>query len=516
MERQQETYMIGIDIGTTSTKSVLFRENGEVVTMAHEGYPLYTPTPSIAEQDPEHIFSAVVSTVKQVMATARIEAGAVLLASFSSAMHSVIPIDGAGNPLMNCLTWADNRSAGWSARLKDEMNGHALYRRTGTPIHPMSPITKLLWLRHDMPEIFNAAWKFISIKEYVFGKLFGEYVIDHSIASATGMLNLEKLDWDAEALDVAGIGPDRLSTLVPTTHVMRGMKPEYAAVMGLLPETPFVVGASDGVLSNLGVNAIEPGVVAVTIGTSGAVRAVVDKPVTDPKGRYFCYALTADKWVIGGAVNNGGVIFRWLKDELGASEIETAKRLGKDPYDLLTQIMERVRPGSDGLLFHPYLTGERAPLWNADARGSFFGLTLHHGKEHMMRAVLEGINYNLYAVLKALEETTGKPKRIHATGGFARSELWRQMMADIFDQEVVIPESFESSCLGAVVLGLIAIGRADSFDMISRMVGATHAHRPNEKAAALYQRLLPIYLRIADKLEDEYASIAEFQRSLFN
>lgn len=507
--------MIGIDIGTTSTKAVLFRENGEVAASAHAEYPLYTPTPDVAEQDPEQIFAAVIQVVKQVMAMARIEAGAVLLASFSSAMHSVIPIDAAGKPLMNCLTWADNRSASWSDRLKNEMNGHAVYRRTGTPIHPMSPITKLLWLRHDVPDVFGAAYKFVSIKEYVFGKLFGLYVIDHSIASATGMFNLERLDWDAEALQIAGVAPDRLSTLVPTTHVMRGMRPEYAEAMGLLPETPFVVGASDGVLSNLGVNATEPGVVAVTIGTSGAVRTVVDKPVTDPKGRYFCYALTADRWVIGGAVNNGGVIFRWLRDELGGSETETAKLLGMDAYDLLTQIMERVRPGSDGLLFHPYLTGERAPLWNADARGSFIGLTLHHGKEHMMRAVLEGINYNLYAVLKALEETTGKPKRIHATGGFARSELWRQMMADIFDQEVVIPASFESSCLGAVVLGLVAIGRADSFDIVDRMVGATHAHQPNKEAAALYQRLLPIYLRITDKLEDEYASIAEFQRSLF-
>lgn len=513
MIQQHDTYMIGVDIGTTSTKSVLFRENGEVVTSAHAEYPLFTPTPAVAEQDPEQIFAAVVSTIKQVMTGIPVES--VLLASFSSAMHSVIPIDRTGKPLMNCLTWADNRSAEWTNRLKNEMNGHALYLRTGTPIHPMSPITKLLWLRHDMPDVFANTWKFVSIKEYVFGKLYGEYVVDHSIASATGMFNLLQLDWDAEALEIAGVTPDRLSMLVPTTHAMTGMKSEYAETMGLDADTPFVVGASDGALSNLGVDAIEPGVVAVTIGTSGAVRTVVDKPVTDPKGRYFCYNLTPDKWVIGGAVNNGGVIFRWLKDELGASEVETAKRLGMDPYDMLTQIMERVRPGSDGLIFHPYLTGERAPLWNADARGSFFGLTLHHGKEHMMRAVLEGINYNLCAVLMALEETTGKPKRIHATGGFARSALWRQMMADIFDQEVVIPESFESSCLGAVVLGLVAIGRADSLGIVTRMVGATHAHRPDDKAAAPYRKLLPIYMRIAEKLEDEYASIAEFQRSLF-
>lgn len=161
---------------------------------------------------------------------------------------------------------------------------------------------------------------------------------------------------------------------------MKGLNPEFAKFIGIPNDTPFIVGASDGVLSNLGVNAIEPGVVAVTIGTSGAIRAVTDRPVTDPKGRIFCYALTDKHWVIGGPVNNGGMIFRWVRDELANAEVETAKRLGKDPYDVLTEIAATVAPGSNGLIFHPYMAGERAPLWNANARGSFFGLGLHHKK----------------------------------------------------------------------------------------------------------------------------------------
>ena len=277
-------------------------------------------------------------------------------------MHSILPVDGQGKPLMRAMTWADNRSAEWTEALKTEMNGHEIYLRTGTPIHPMSPLTKIMWLTREQPELFKQTHKFISMKEYVFLKLFNEYVIDHSMASATGMMNLEKLDWDEEALHVAGITPDHLSRLVPTTHVLKqGLNPEYAKEMGIADTTPFVIGASDGVLSNLGVNAIDPGVVAVTIGTSGAIRTVVDKPVTDPKGRFFCYALTEDAWVIGGPVNNGGVIFRWIRDEFAASEVETAKRLGIDPYEVLTRVAENVPPGSEGLLFHPYMTGERAP-----------------------------------------------------------------------------------------------------------------------------------------------------------
>jgi gluconokinase len=507
-------YMIGIDIGTTSTKAVLFEENGKVVAKASEEYPLYTPTSTIAEQDPDQIFNAVIHSVKQVMAKSEVRQENVLLVSFSSAMHSVIAVDADGKPLMRCMTWADNRSAEWSAKLKKEMNGHDLYLRTGTPIHPMSPLTKLMWLRHDNKEVFQKASKFISIKEYVFAKLFDEYVVDYSIASSTGMLNLNRLDWDEEALQIAGISRDQLSKLVPTTHSMQGLNAVFAAEMGLAASTPFIVGASDGVLSNLGVNAIEPGVVAATIGTSGAIRTVVNRPVTDPKGRIFCYALTEEHWVIGGPVNNGGMLFRWARDEFAASEVETAKRLGMDPYDLLTQIVEKVRPGSDGLIFHPYLTGERAPLWNADARGSFFGLTMHHRKEHMIRAVLEGVIYNLYTVLLALEEQIGRPTKIQATGGFARSPLWRQMMADVFDQEVVVPESYESSCLGAVVLGLYAIGKADSLQIVSGMVGATHAHKPIKENAKIYHQLLPIFIQISRKLEDEYEAIAKFQRDL--
>ncbi|MGR6546391.1 gluconokinase [Paenibacillus tundrae] len=505
-------YMIGVDIGTTSTKAVLFEQNGTIVSQGSADYPLHTPTPAIAEQDAEDIFQAVITSVKQATSKAEVKPDEILFVSFSSAMHSILPVDAHGKPLMRAMTWADNRSAEWTKVLQSDMNGHDIYLRTGTPIHPMSPLTKIMWLTRDQPELFKQTHKLISMKEYVFYKLFSQYVIDHSMASATGLMNLEKLDWDEEALQVAGITPKHLSHLVPTTHVLRqGLHPEYAKEMGIAVTTPFVIGASDGVLSNLGVNAIDPGVVAVTIGTSGAIRTVVDQPVTDPKGRFFCYALTEDQWVIGGPVNNGGVIFRWIRDEFAAAEVETAKRLGIDPYEVLTRVAENVPAGSEGLLFHPYMTGERAPLWNPSARGSFFGLTLHHKKEHMIRAALEGVLFNLYTVMLAIEEKIGRPTKIQATGGFARSELWRQMMADIFDQDVIIPESIESSCLGAAVLGLYALGRIDSLSVVSNMIGSTHRHKPDQEHVRVYRELLPIFIRISRKFEEEYADIAAFQ-----
>ncbi|AQQ52923.1 gluconokinase [Planococcus lenghuensis] len=505
-------YYLGVDIGTTSTKAVLFNKRGETIASATVLYPLHTPTPTTAEQDPEELFQAVLEAIRSAVKKSEVDAKAIRFVSFSSAMHSLIAVDAAGKPLTNSITWADTRSAPFAKQILNELDGHAIYLRTGTPIHAMSPLSKLVWLKSEKPALFQTAAKFIGIKSFVFHKLFGEYIVDHSIASASGLFNLKQLDWDSGALEVAGVTQDRLAKAVPTTFQLSGLKEKYAAFMGLPAKIPFVIGASDGVLANLGVDAIEPGAVAVTIGTSGAIRTVTREPKTDPKGRTFCYALTEDHWVIGGPVNNGGIVLRWLRDEFAAAEVETAKRLGIDPYDVLTKIASGVNPGADGLLFHPYMTGERAPLWNADARGSFFGLSIHHKKQHMIRAVLEGIVFNLYTVLLALEELAGEPLRIQASGGFARSAMWRQLMADIFDKPVIIPESFESSCLGAIILGMYATGEIQDFNVVSDMIGKTHTHHPEAESSGVYRELLPIYIRLSRLLEEEYGSIAEFQR----
>jgi gluconokinase len=504
-------YTIGVDIGTSSTKAVLYDVAGRAVARHGVEYPLHTPVAGAAEQSPDQIVAAVVETL--AAACGAVPAGArVACVSFSAAMHSLIAVDAEGTPLSACITWADARSAAWAERLQAG-EGPAIYRRTGTPIHPMSPLAKLCWLRATQADLFGAAARFVSIKEYVFYRLFGRWVVDHSIASATGLFDIARLDWDREALAVTGVTPDRLSQLVPTTHVMQGLVADIARRTGLAPDTPFVVGANDGVLANLGVDAIGPGEVAVTIGTSGAIRTCVDRPVTDAQGRLFCYVLMPRLWVVGGPVNNGGMILRWLRDEFASAEVETAKRLGVDSYDVLTRIAERVPPGSAGLLFHPYLAGERAPLWDANARGSFFGLAMHHRKEHMIRAVLEGVVFNLRAVLAIIEDTGLRAQRILASGGFSRSLLWRQIMADIFAREVVVGTSAEGSCLGAAILGLHAIGAvADLHAAAAQMIGATESCHPDPANVARYRRLAPLFDRLPPLLHDAYRDIAQYQR----
>lgn len=250
---------IGVDIGTTSTKAVVFDTAGKVAGHQTVGYPLHTPAPGVAEQDPDEIYAAVLASIHGAVAAAGVAAECIRCVGFASAMHSLIAVDADGRPLTPSITWADTRCAGWADKLLNELNGRDLYLRTGTPIHPMSPLCKLLWLRHDRPELFTAAQRFVGIKEFVFFRLFGQWCIDYSVASATGLFDLAALAWDAEALSVAGIDAGRLSRPVPPTHHLAGLAPSLAAELGVLPDTPFVIGANDGVLSNLGVNAVSPG-----------------------------------------------------------------------------------------------------------------------------------------------------------------------------------------------------------------------------------------------------------------
>jgi gluconokinase len=500
------TYAIAVDIGTTSTKAVLFTESGTVVTQNSIEYPLYTPITAAAEQDPEEIWTAVTTAVNLLIKTSKLEPSELLFVSFSAAMHSLIAIGKNGQLLTRSITWADNRSAKWATQLKQTQQGQNLYHRTGTPIHAMSPLVKLIWLRNEQPQIFEQAAKFISIKEYIFYRLFQDYLVDYSIASATGLMNLKTLNWDQEALEIAGITEQHLSRLVPTTHIIEKISQDSACELGIAANTPIVMGASDGVLSNLSVGAISPGKVAVTVGTSGAVRTLVEQPWTDQEQRLFCYAFTENFWVIGGAVNNGGIVFQWLKNLFSDTQ-----QVEQNSYELLTQLAENIAPGSEGLIFHPYLAGERSPIWDANATGSFVGLTLRHTKAHLIKAVLEGIVFNLNLVLQALQDCIGKPTSIHLTGGLAQSHVFRQILADVFAQEITVPTSYESSCLGAFVLGLYALGRIPSLNAVSQMLGNSEQLQPIQENLETYQKIMPLYSRLLHHLQAEYANIAQLQ-----
>ena len=484
-------YIIGIDIGTTNTKAVALTDEGEVLGSASASYPVFSEEEGQHELDPEQLLEAVL----KALAAVRIRTGGVPgLAgiSFSCAMHSLIAVDASGKPLTRAITWADLRPAPYAKVLRESATGRRIYQQTGVPVHAMSPLCKLVWLKAAEPRIFGGAARYISIKEYIWWRLFGEYKVDLSLASATGLLDIRSFDWYPESLEVAGIGAGQLSELAPCTYSATGLLPEYRS-LGLPAGLPFIIGGSDGCLANLGSSAIKPGETALTIGTSGAVRMTVPAPEYDVRQRIFSYVLTDRHYVCGGATNNGGNVLQWYNKSVLKKEGD---------IDNLEKDAGTVPAGCEGLVFLPYLRGERAPVWDADAKGVFFGVRSLHEQRHFIRAILEGVCYSLYQIGASLEETLGGIEHIYASGGFTRSKMWLQLVADVFMKRVYVTGTADASATGAAMMGFYALGIVGALEDTAKMVKVVEVYEPDAARHGVYMKNLEIFGELYGRLKD--------------
>jgi len=482
-------YYIGIDIGTTSTKGALFDEYGCVIKKISKEYGIISLQNGFMEQNPDEIFDAVVYVLKELILNKEND---IEFVSFSSMMHSIMAVDNHGYPLTNCIIWADNRSSSYVKSYKINGLGLKYYTKTGTPIHAMSPLYKLMWLRDNEKDVFDRAYKFISIKEYVLYKLFNEYVVDYSIASATGLFNIFDLKWDEEILSDIGIKIDKFSDTVETTFSLKKLKDEYKKFFNLNKDVHFVVGASDGCLANLGSGAIDNKTAAITIGTSGAVRVAFDRPYLDNDARIFCYYLYKNKYIIGGAINNGGIAYKWFKDTFAGEEQHRAKDLNIDVYELLNEYVKNTPIGSNGVMFLPFLSGERSPYWNSNLKGTFLGIKTINNKKDFTRAIIEGICYSIRDVYEIIEEF-GEINNVKANGGFVKSNIWIQILSDIIGTKIEITEDFDTPVIGAYILGLLSNKEISSIEDGIKFVKTTNKYNPNIQNKKIYDYLFSIY-----------------------
>lgn len=486
------TYFLGIDIGTTATKAVAFDVEGHVVGYKSVHYDILHPQPDWSEQDPAVLFAAVLECLETV--TSSLGEGCQFVA-FSSAMHSLMAVDKDGMPLSNLMIWADNRANPQAEALKASGLGPKIYEACGTPIHPMTPLCKLIWLRENDPALFANAYKFVGVKEYIWFWLTGEWEIDHSLATATGLFDLQKLEWNKLALETAGVSAEKLPTPVSGYTAREetfgsGEKPLGKRAMLKHGTSVFVIGASDGCLANLGTGAVVPGRLAITIGTSGAVRVASVQGFTDSQMRTFCYRLDESLFVMGGGTNSGGAVFEWC----------CAQFFPEKTQDEVCELADAIAPGADGLLFLPYLLGERAPIWNAEAKGVFFGLTLQHTSAHLARAVLEGICLHTASLVRILEERQ-EIREIYASGGFAKSKFWVQLLADVCGKPVYLPESIQAGAWGAVLMGMKATGLIQSFDEKLAQLPIHEIFQPNEKTTQTYRAVAGRFASLYEALE---------------
>ncbi|MFC4211300.1 gluconokinase [Pedobacter lithocola] len=475
-------YIAGIDIGTGSTKAVALNLLYQPVASAQFFYPTDAPKVGYNEQNPELIWQAFINCIKELQEKL---GSAPIAIGLSSAMHSLILVDEDCKALAPMITWADNRSAEIAQKLKATEKGLAIYEATGTPIHSMSPLCKIIWLAEHKPEPFAKAHKFISIKEYIWFKLFGEFKVDFSLASATGLFNINALTWDEQALQLTGLNAEKLSTPVQTDYKNSILQLTAKAIFPNL-NTTFVIGASDGCLANLGSEAIEDEVAAITIGTSGALRLASSKPIFNRVAMPFNYILDEQTFICGGPINNGGIAIQWLLKNIFGKET-----LDDEDYKALFECIEVIPAGSSGLIFLPYLTGERAPIWNSEACGTFFGLTLQHNQNHMAKAVVEGICYALNDVMKTVENSANPIKQINVSGGFVHSKTWMQILADVTGKKLVLVSEEDASAVGAAYLAAKAISLTESYPS----TGAANQQiiLPNNSNHSKYQRNFLIF-----------------------
>lgn len=497
-----KAYIIGIDIGTGSTKAVAVDLEGNVLNVSQSSYPTYNPLPGYSEQDPEAIWEGFTNCIRETLKKIGEQPQAI---SLSSAMHSFIPVDQDGKALHPMITWADARSEDIAANLRKSEQAEFIYQTSGTPIHAMSPLCKLIWLQNENPTLFSSSHKFISIKEYIWFKLFQKFEIDYGIASATGLFDILSCQWSPALMQLAGISADHLSEPINTGFNRLIQNPLTLGLLGLKSSIPVIIGSSDGCCANLGSAVVADHKAALTIGTSAAVRITSNAPVYNFEAMTFNYLLDKQTFVCGGPLNNGGVAIDWAIEKFMDAHHATDER-----YEEYFKMVTQTPAGAEGLLFMPYLTGERAPLWDTGITANFIGIQLHHGQAHFLRAVLEGVCMAINQVLIAVEKATIPIHQLNISGGFLNAPVWMQVLANVTGKKLVVVQPDDASAIGAVILaGRNLFPEASLEAKLSEESKTIH---PDHTAHEVYKTLQPIYSRLYEDLKTAMHAIKDLNR----
>jgi len=504
------SYLIGIDVGTTGAKTLLIDELGNVLESVPVEYPMYTPRPQWAEQDPEDWWQATIRSIRQALRRSRINPREIAGIGLTGQMHGMVMLDAQGKVLRPCIMWNDQRTGEQCEWIMNVIGRDRFLELTLNPALPGFTAPKIIWTRENEPEVYAQAAKVLLPKDYIRYRLTGVYATEVSDASGTVLLGVGERTWSQQVLGALGIPASWMPECFESPEVTGRITPEVADLTGLPAGLPVVGGAGDQAASAVGTGIVEPGLVSVTIGTSGVVFAYTESPIRDPEGRLhtFCHAVPG-KWHVMGVTLSAGGSLRWVRDTLGISEKHIAALSGVDPYEILTAEARNAPPGCEGLIFLPYLTGERTPYPDPNARGSFFGLTLRHDKRHLVRAVMEGVAYSLRDSIELFRDLAVPIQQVRATGGGSRSLVWRQIFADVFGTELVTVNVTESTAYGAALLAGVGTGVYGSVpEACSATVHIVDRIEPASKSQAAYNEYYPVYRSLYRSLKPAFDAVA--------
>ena len=506
---------LGIDIGTSGTKTLAMDAEGQILAAAMETYPCYVPKPLWSEQDPNDWWEATVKSVRQVVRKARLKAADVKAIGLSGQMHGSVFLDSDNKVVRRAILWNDQRTAAECQEIEQRAGGRKqLIEMVANPALTGFTAPKILWLRNHEPKNFARTRKILLPKDEIRRRLTGEYATEVSDASGMLLLDVARRNWSAELLSRLELDADLFGTVYESEQVTGNLTPEAARLLGLSTECVVVGGAGDCAAGAVGNGIVERGVLSTSIGTSGVMFIHSDEVKIDPEGRIhtFCHAVNG-KWHMMGVTLAAGGSFQWFRNELCKADVALAKRQKRDVYDLLTEEAAATSQGAEGLLFLPYLSGERTPHADPDARGCFVGLTMAHTRGHLIRAIMEGVAYSMRDSLDIFEQLGVPIRQIRASGGGSRSPQWRQIQADVFGRKVVTINSEEGPAYGVALLAAVGAGAfknvREACKATIRVVSETPADR---KAKRYYDRAFPVYQQLYRSLKDDFKAIAALER----
>ena len=503
------TYVLGIDIGTSGTKTILFDEKGAAISSAFKDYPLYQPETGWAEQNPEDWWQAVVSTINSALQKSGVNNADIKGIGLSGQMHGLVMLGTEGQVLRPSIIWCDQRTTVECDEITKAVGAERLIEITANPALTGFTASKIMWVKKHEPSIYEKTYKILLPKDYIRFMLTGEFCTEVSDASGMQLLDIPNRNWSDEVLEKLHIDKSLLAKVYESQEVTGVVNKTAAELTGLKEGTKVVGGAGDQAAGAIGNGIVRPGAVSSTIGTSGVVFAHTDKITIDKKGRVhtFCHAVPG-AWHVMGVTQAAGLSLKWFKDNLCSLENLNSLASGVDVYDELNKEAKSIKPGSDGLIYLPYLMGERTPHLDPYARGVFFGLTARHNKNHMLRSVMEGVGYSLVDCMEIINEMGIAVDEVRASGGGGKSEVWRQMQADMFNCEVVTINSSEGPALGVAILALVGVGVYSSVvEACDAIIHKVTSQKPINENAMLYNKYHNIYKDLYTALKPTFISL---------
>jgi xylulokinase len=501
------SYLLGLDVSTTGSKAVLIDENGSVVESATNAHRLSTPRPAWSEQDPADWWTASAASIHRVLDASGATADQVVGVGMTGQMHGLVLLDRAGEVLRPAILWNDQRTAAQCRSITETVGADRVLQITGNPVLPGFTAPKIVWVRENEPEVYARIATFLLPKDYVRYRLTGALVCDVSDASGTSVFDVGRRTWSDEMLAALRIPREWVPAVTESPEVSAWVSAEGSRLTGLREGTPVVSGAGDNAAAAVGTGIIRPGVISASLGTSGVVFAPLESYQPEPSGRLhaYCHAVPG-QWHLMGVMLSAAGSLRWYRDALAGEDTPPS-------FDDLVKEAASVPAGAEGLLFLPYLSGERTPHPDPDARGAFVGLSLRHGRAHLTRAVMEGVAFGLKDSVELMKPLGLNIARVRVAGGGARNPIWRQILADVFNSELATTDASEGAAYGAALLAGVGAEVFESVEAASDQAVKEVEHVVPGADVAAYERIYPRYRALYPALAPEFKAMARLLES---